>query len=131
MDYKDDPIITNANGFALPRIGWALVEDGMIRAVVHTYDDDAGPFEDAPLAIPGQVPLTGRCALKVTGTGALVGHLVDRNGNVSASGGRDAALGDDMAAYHDTWPAPVAAAAPEAEPEQLPPELPPPDKPEE
>lgn len=131
MDYKDDPIITNANGFALPRIAWALVEEGTVRAVVHTYDDHAAPFNEAPVAVAGEVPLTGRCSLKVTGTGALVGHLVDRSGNVSASGGRDAPLGADMAAYHDTWPAPVAAATPDAEPEQLPPEIPPPDKPEE
>lgn len=131
MDYKDDPIITNANGFALPRIAWALVEDGTVCAVAHTYDDHAAPFDDAPAAVAGKVPLTGRCALKVTGAGAMIGHLVDRNGNVSASGGREAALGPEMAAYHDAWPAPVAATTPDAEPVQLPPELPPPDKPEE
>lgn len=97
-EYRDDPIIVNVAGRALPRTAWALVRDGVIAAVVLTYDRDKPPFGDVPVA-SGDVPLFGDVAIRVTGTHAAPGYLVDARGNVTPAEGRTRALLPGEAAY--------------------------------
>ncbi|GAN66901.1 MULTISPECIES: hypothetical protein [Acetobacter] len=102
MTYQDSPVLVTAAGYAIPRTAWALVRDGFIAAVVHTYDEQKPPFKNAPVAGGGvSVPMVGEAAIRVTGTGALVGHLVDSFGNVTPAEGRTTALQPGQAAYHD------------------------------
>ena len=101
MNYPDDPVITNVNGYALPRTSWALVKDGVIEGVSLTYNHTSPPFPDVPVAKPGAIPLTGTVAIIVTGTHAVTGHLVDRHGNTTPAEGRLSALKEGQPAYHD------------------------------
>ncbi|BBC81280.1 protein naked cuticle homolog 2 [Acetobacter orientalis] len=102
MTYQDSPVLVTAAGYAIPRTAWALVRDGFIAAVVHTYDEQKPPFKNAPVAGGGvPVPMVGEAAIRVTGTGALMGHLVDSFGNVTPAEGRTTALQPGQAAYHD------------------------------
>lgn len=137
-EFRDDPIRHTAAGGALPRRGWALVRDGVVAVVVHTYDFARHPFEGvdgAPGAdvhhSGGPVPLEGVAVLDVTGADAHSGMLVDEKGNVTPAEGRTTRLSAGEPAYHAGPNDPGAAASADgvAEPEADH-ELPPPDKPE-
>lgn len=93
MQYQDDPPRFTTAGTLITQASWALIENGRVMAVVNTNNHSAHPFgDDVPRAIPGSVPLCGRCALRVTGTIAHTGFLVDRMGNVTPCEGRDGPL---------------------------------------
>ncbi|BCI68095.1 hypothetical protein [Acetobacter aceti] len=93
MNYQDETPIVTAAGIAMPQTSWALIEDGRVAAVVSTNNHEIHPFgADVLRAVPGSVPLTGRCGLRVTGTIAHTGFLVDRMGNVTPCEGRKAPL---------------------------------------
>lgn len=93
MNFQDDKPIVTAAGTAMPQASWALIENGRVAAVVNTNNHEMHPFgAEVPRAVPGSVPLAGRCGLRVTGTIAHTGFLVDRMGNVTPCEGRKSPL---------------------------------------
>ncbi|KXV20644.1 hypothetical protein [Gluconobacter japonicus] len=132
MENLDDPVITTATGYAIPRTAWAHIRDGFVVAIAQTYDHLKHPFGEVAEANPGNVPLEGETVIRVTGSNAAVGHLVDSKGNLTPAEGRTTALSPGQPAYHEgAVPEAVPVSTPEeVEPEPAP-EIPPPDKPEE
>ena len=108
-DPIDAPAFTADAGIPIRRSRWALVRDGVIERVEHSLDHLRHPFgDDAEGAYHAphdgrqiEVPRTGLTVLKVTGTEAAVGHLVDTKGNVTPLEGRTEALADNEPAYLD------------------------------
>jgi len=131
MENLDDPVITTATGYAIPRTAWARIRDGFVVAIAHTYDHLKHPFDEVAGAKPGNVPLQGETVIRVTGSNAAVGHLVNSKGNLTPAEGRTTAHSPGQPAYHEGVAPEVIPVSPseEAEPEPAP-EIPPPDKPE-
>ncbi|MBO1361781.1 hypothetical protein J2D73_18525 [Acetobacter sacchari] len=121
MKYEDEAPRHSAAGFPLPQTAWALVRDGSIEIIVKKNSRDVHPFGDeVEIADPhaGPIPLDGVCALRVTGTLAHTGDLVDDKGNVTPREGRDRPLRPGESAMHSGPGAARVAAkvAPVAEP---------------
>lgn len=100
---RDDEPRLNAMSVPLPRTAWALVRNGMIAKIVHTYDHERHPFGDIEQGEVelehGPVALTGEHALRVDSSIAAVGHLVDAKGNTTPAEGRTRPLVPGEAAY--------------------------------
>jgi len=116
-DIKDDDVRHNAAGVALPRAHWALVRDGVVAAIVRTYDHVRHPFGEiaqGPIDVQqGHVALEGEHVIRVDGTDAAIGNLVDAKGNVTPSEGRTRALVPGEAAYRGPEGDQVAPVAPD------------------
>ncbi|GAN55250.1 hypothetical protein [Tanticharoenia sakaeratensis] len=132
---RDDEPRLNAMGVPFPRTAWALVRNGVIAKIVHTYDHEHHPFGDIAQgeAEPehGPVALTGEHVLRVDSSIAAVGDLVDAKGNTTPAEGRARPLIPGEAAYRGPTSAQIQPAehegggAPEAaDPERQDPDLP-------
>ena len=106
-DPIDAPAFTADAGIPIRRSLWAMVRDGVIERLEpsldhlrHPFGDDAKDAYHAPSdGRQIEVPRAGLAVLKVTGTDAAVGHLVDTKGNVTALEGRTEGLADNEPAY--------------------------------
>lgn len=101
MNYQDETPIITAAGNVMPLTQWALVADGRVEIVTSTRSPDQHPFgENVPMDEPGHIPLSGECALRVTGVVVHPGYLVDEKGNVTPAEGRTETLKPGESALH-------------------------------